>query len=589
MRIFTILTLIMVFSVTLSAQIDYDKYPEVTSTYLINDVHIQKSPKDSFGLGDILIKEGRIAQIAREISASDAYVIEGDSAYVYPAFIAALSHAGIKKEDEKGDRPEVKFRGYPPNSVVGITPEVKASALVKADDSSIEKYRENGFGMAHVVPRGTLLPGQGSLVMLHGDEDTQLYREDNSMYMQMKGSRGYYPATIIGVMAKWRELYRQAEYLDKHQASYKSNPKAKRPSKDKSLEALIPLTNKEMPLYVEASKVKDIYKALTLQKELGYNLVLSNVKQGWTLADKYKAQNVKILLSPKLPKDASGKGKNASEEKGKKGKGKKEILDVAKAKTMDPSKAIEKEKTEKDKSEKDAETVALEARKKESEKAYVSQAAVLDSLGIKFGFSFTEGKPGDIKKSLQRMMKAGLTQEAALASLTTSPAAILGVSADVGTLDQGKIANLFLSTKPYFDDKSAIKYVFVEGKMSEFEIKKESNTKADEQTKKMLGKWKYIVEGPGQNFTGITTISDDDGTLAITVTDNDDPSQPMVARDIKVDDETLTFTIDIPMGGMDAPATLEITMSEESYSGTVSLEGMGTMPISGTKASPEQK
>ncbi len=585
-----LLYLVLGLSVTATAQIDYDKYPEVTSTYLINDVHIQKSPQDSFGLGDILIKEGRIAQIARKIEDSDAYIIEGDSAYVYPAFIAALSHAGISKEDDKSEHPDVKFRGYPPNGVVGITPEVKASAVVKAEDSSIEKFRENGFGMAHVVPRGTLLPGQGSLVMLHGKAAEMLYQEDNSMYMQMKGSRGYYPATIIGVMAKWRELYRQAEYLDKHQASYKSNPKAKRPSRDKSLEALIPLTKKEMPLYVEAPKVKDIYKALTLQEELGYNLVLSNVKQGWSLADKYKAQNVKILLSPVLPKEASGK--DGKDKKGRKGKGKKgDVNDKTEKKTtkvvVDNKKDETKKDKKKDEKKKDPETLALEARKKASEKAYVSQAAVLDSLGIKFGFSFTEGKPSDIKKSLQRMMKAGLTQEAALAALTTSPAAILGVSADVGTLEQGKIANLFISTKPYFDEKSAIKYVLVEGHLSELEIKKESKTKTDEKTKKMLGDWKYVVEGPGQNFTGITTISDDDGELSITVKDNDDPSQPMIARDIKIDEETLTFTIDIPMGGQDMPATLEITMGDESYSGTVSMESMGTMPISGTKASPE--
>ena len=579
--------LMMGFSLSLSAQIDYDKYPEVTSTYLINDVHIQKSPQDSFGLGDILIEDGRIARIAREINSDDAYVVEGDSAYVYPAFIAALSYAGIKKEEKKGERPEVKFRGYPPNAVVGITPEVKATSLIKADESSISKFRENGFGMAHVVPRGTLLPGQGSLIMLHGDEDEMYYRENNSMYMQMKGSRGFYPATIIGVMAKWRELYRQAEFLDKHHASYKSNPKAKRPEKDKSLEALVPLTKKEVPLYVEAPKVKDLYKALNLQKELGYNLVLSNVKQGWTLADKYKSQNVQVLLSPVLPKEEGDKDKGKKGKKGKKGQGKKAAEMADKGDSEKAMKAANKAEKKKEKKKKDPETLALESRKKEAMKQYLSQAAVMDSLGIKFGFSFTEGKPSDIKKSLKRMMKAGLTQEAALASLTTHPAAILGVSADVGTLERGKLANLFLSTKPYFEEESAIKYVFVEGKLSEYEIKKKSKVKANEKTKKMVGNWRYVVEGPGGNFTGITTISDDDGEISITVTDDDDKNNPLTGRDIKVEDETLTFTIDIPMGGMDLPAQLEITMDDDSYSGTVNLEGLGSMAISGTKVGPE--
>jgi len=83
-------------------QIDYDKFPIVTSKFLINDAHIQKSPKDSFGIGDILIDKGYITRVAKEIKPPvDAYVIEADSAYAYPSFIAGLSHVGIAEPAKK--------------------------------------------------------------------------------------------------------------------------------------------------------------------------------------------------------------------------------------------------------------------------------------------------------------------------------------------------------------------------------------------------------------------------------------------------------------------------------------------------------
>ena len=251
-RISITMTLLLGLMTQVIAQIDYDIYPEVTSTYLINDVHIQKSPQDSFGLGDILIEDGYIKQVARQINApSNALVIEGDSAYVYPAFIDPLSHAGIKKEEDKKDQPRVKFQSHPPNAVVGITPEKHAHAMVDAKNESIKALKSNGFAIANVAPRGSMLPGQSSLMLLSGDSnEDMILKEGTGMYMQLKGTRGFYPTTIIGVMAKWRDLYRQATYLDKHQqATRSSQGPFKRAKADKALTSLIPVTKKQQPLF----------------------------------------------------------------------------------------------------------------------------------------------------------------------------------------------------------------------------------------------------------------------------------------------------------------------------------------------------
>ena len=617
-----LLTLSAVLSLgLLSAQIDYDTYPEVTSTYFINDVHIQKSPQDSFGLGDILVEDGRISKVARSLTPpNDAYVVEGDSAYVYPAFIAALSHAGIAKKEKDGERPKVKFRGHPPNEVVGITPQNQAYMAVNPKDESLKKMRKAGFGVAHIVPRGSMLPGQGAIVLLQGDSKEEMVLQDKTaLYMQLQGTRGFYPNTIIGVMAKWRELYGQASHLSQHQAVVQRSPFAKRAKRDLALEALIPLTKKEMPLIMKASKHKDIYRALALQQDLGYDLILAEVQQGWSMADRIKAAGHPILISAKLPKEAKDKDKDKKGKKGKKDKeDKKEMKDSKDKKEMKPSpnsvegavakasdavdrvlmggrksaedkemkKKEKKEKKQKEKK-KDPETEALEKRKKEAMEAYVAQAATMEKAGVPFGFSFLDSKPEEVKKGLTRMMKAGLSQEAALASLTTNPARILGISDQVGTLDQGKLANFFISDAPYFDKESNIKMLFIEGKMNEFEVKKKKKAAEGEGSedfkKNLVGKWDYTVETPGGNFSGMVIVTGSD-ELSITVTDDDEPDSPMEGRDISVGDNSLTFTMDIDMG-MPVPATMELSYDGDSYSGTVSMDAMGSMPISGSKVS----
>jgi len=594
MRIYSSLLLSLLLAGALSAQIDYDKYPEVTSTYFINDVHIQKSPTDSFGLGDILIVDGRIAQIGRSLTApSEAQVMEGDSAYVYPAFIAALSYIGIGKSEDKTEKPKIKFRGYPPNKVVGITPEIRAYESVDPKNESIQKSKAAGFAMSQVIPRGSMLPGKGSLMILDGESNQDmLYREDLSMFFQLKGTRGYYPTTVIGVMAKWRDLYHQAENLSKHQKILAASPTAKRAKKNETLEALIPVTQGKMPIVMKTEKVKEIHKALALKKELGYELVLAEVRQGWTLAERLKQENISVLLSAKLPKES----KDKDDKKGEKKKGDK-VKDKAEDKTEKPSKPSKKleaakakkeQKEKKEAKKKDQETLALEAKRKASYEAYVAQAASFEKAGVPFAFSFLESKPEDLKKSLTKMIKAGLSQEAALAAVTTNAAKILGVSDDVGTLENNKLANLFLSDAPYFEEGSNIKALFVEGKLSEFEVKKKKKKgdgEGNEEFKKsLLGTWTYEVETPDGKYTGQTIITGED-ELSITVTNDEDASDTMEGRDIEIEDETLSFTIDIDLETMVVPGTMELSFDGDSFSGSVTIEGMGSMPMSGDKVS----
>lgn len=574
MKYLLLVNCMILLQLSLIAQIDYDKVQEPSAVLLMNNVFIHSNGNKDTTTHDILIKNGLIEKIDNQIDAPfNAVVIEVDSSYAYPSFIDLLSHTGIAKEERKETRDKIKYPGFPPNDLAGITPERLVDEKLDLSNSSIKSMRESGFGISHVVPRGRMLPGQGSLISLSGKKDCII---DNhvSMFMQLSGSRGMYPATVIGVMAKWRDLYRQASNLKEHSQRFNEGSNGfPRPQKDKSLEALFDVVSHNQKVFTKAEKVKDVYRILELQKELDYNLVLSNVKQGWQAINKIKDQNVSVALSMSLPK---------SEKKSKKG-------DKSKSKDDKPGKKdLEKEKKQKEKDNEDPLVKALTERKKKSLKEYERQAFEFEQAGIKFGFSMLDAKAGDVKKNLKRMIAAGMSEETAFNALTVYPAEILGITHISGSISEGKLANIFLTDKPYFEDESRIRYIILEGNHEELKVKEKEKTKVEDgEYDHLLGTWSYVVDIPEDRRTGEIVLKQVDESLEIKLIDNQDPDEHEPGTDVEISENKLAFTITVDDDG-ELPVRISLEFEGEDYEGTVTVEGIGSFPIDGKKiAKPE--
>ena len=59
----------------------------------------------------------------------------------------------------------------------------------------------------------------------------------------------------------------------------------------------------------------------------------------------------------------------------------------------------------------------------------------------------------------------GLSEEAAIEAITINPAKILGIDDKVGSLEEGKIANVIICTKPLIQLSSKIETVIINGKV----------------------------------------------------------------------------------------------------------------------------
>jgi len=548
---------------------------EVTSTYYVKNAFVVQKPGTVLSNTSILIKDGMIKSVGPSITIPfDAEVIDADSMYVYAGFIDACSHAGVEKKDNK-DRPKVENPGSPPKDLAGITPQYTVrSAFGEKLDKSMSELRALGFGFVHVVPRGRMLPGQGSVLSTGNLKPSEsIIKENVSQFSQFKSARGMFPGTTIGVMSQFRDLIKNATYSNDYKKAYALNANGlERPQQSEELEALYPIVEKKMPVFFYAPKVKDVNRALILQKELGYNMVLTGVRQGWPLMSSITSSRNPIVLSLKLPEEI----KEEKEDEKQKEDEKKD------KKVEGDGKAEKKEKPKKKakaKKELDPETRMLNERKKKSHDEYVSQAAMFEKQKIKFSFSTLDTKSKDIRNNILRMVKGGLSENGALAALTTNPASLLGITAMAGTVEPGKIANIFITDKPYFDEKSKIKYVIVDGSVKLNKEKDKKKKSGDGEAVGLAGSWTYEVEIPGTTQSGTMIIKGSGDDLEVSTDSSDEPGDFIDGTNVSLDGSTLSF--DLSVEGMAYSINLDFDGAD--FEGTVAVGEFGSFPMTGSK------
>jgi imidazolonepropionase-like amidohydrolase len=549
--------------------------PPVTRTIYLKNATVIPAPGQKLLNTSILIDDGRIQTVGgRTPIPSHARSIACDSLYIYAGFIEGLSYTGTeapKQEDNRRgtgasdsqDRIEV---GNPPNDRAGITPEKPVRESLKEGEKSIGEMRKLGFTMAHVVPRGRMLPGEGAILLMRdGSIDEMLLREHVSVFAQFTGAPQMYPATVIGVMAKWRQLYRQAQLAKTHQQAFQKGAAIERPTFDRATMALIPVTEGILPVFFRTSSSLDISRALALQQDLGFKLVLAETRRADKMTEAITAGKFPVLVSLELPEDKSDdKSKGRSD------------ADSAKADTtvVDTTDVT------------DPVTEALEKRRQQSLEENYRQASVLADAKIAFGFSTLGVKAKDIFPNLRKMIAHGLSEDQALAALTVNSAKLLHLESLTGTIEPGKLANLVITTGPVFDEKSQIRYVIVDGQLHEYEIKPaKSKKKGKDAAVKASGVWKYTVEIADNSFTGKITITESDDALQGYYIDQSDGVSRDLS-DISLDGNRLKFKSHFETDGQLIPLDFSVVIDGDTFEGEVVIEGQGPAPIEG-KRTPE--
>ncbi|ERM81581.1 hypothetical protein P872_20050 [Rhodonellum psychrophilum GCM71 = DSM 17998] len=536
--------LILVLCTSLSpliAQSDPTGEKRVTGTYAITNATITTAPGKSMAGATILIKDGLIHAVGTNLSLpAETQLIKADSLFIYPGFIDGASNSGITKpnDPQKGEN----FNpSDPSDELAGITPWRQVMDHFDPKSNQIADWRKTGFTIAQLIPDGGMLTGKSAIVVFGNSKSSNVLAQNTGLYAKFRGSRGTYPATTLGVMAKFRDLYKNAELSAQHARIFASAAGLTRPEINKTYEAFYPVLDKNIPILFEVADDLEIRRALSLQKELGFRMVLVGVTDVDRVIDEIKGSDTKILLSLNLPDDKAFKDKKDNESEDIKSR-----LDRVKA----------------------------------AHQNALKQAGILEKAGVKFGFITLGAKSGDMMKNIRLMVANGLSEDAALAALTINNAEILNIQKFTGTLEKGKLANLIISTKPIFAEEAEVKYVMADGYLFDYDLKAKNKGNGIE------GVWEYTSETPAGSSGGTIEIKKGDAGYTGTIT-YDDPAGTGKAstgmNSITYSDNTLSFNFEVPVEGNLLKVNVTGEIKGGSFEGNLSIAEYGSFPMKANK------
>jgi imidazolonepropionase-like amidohydrolase len=375
--------------------------------------------------GTVVLHNGLIEAVGENVQPpAGAEIIDGSGLTVYPGLIDALSTWGIPQPGGRGGRgatttAPAEPRANGPEDRPRTTSWIKAADEIQPNDRRIESARNAGFTTAVVFPTQGIFGGQGSVVNLAGTKSEDMVLVPSvGQYIAMNAGRGFgggFPSSLMGVIAYIRQIYLDADYYKQVKAAYDRNPRGmKRPEYDRALEGVI----ESKRILLPAQREVEMDRMARFAAELRQPAILYGMREGYRAGDLLKRANLPVLVSlrwPEKPRDA------------------------------DPDE-VDTMRT-------------LENREKSP-----STPEVLKQAGVQFAF-YSDGldAPRDLQRAVKKAIDSGLSREDALRALTLSPAEIYGIADRLGSIEQGKIANLAVTRGEIFDDSTRVEMVFIDG------------------------------------------------------------------------------------------------------------------------------
>ena len=359
--------------------------------------------------GDILVRNGKLASVGI-VAETDGEVLDASGLHAWPGFIDAHSHIGL---DAYGGPTGNTYDFNEMNDI--CCPELRGLDSYYAMDAAIPMALAGGVTTVAAGPgSANVLGGTFFAVKMVGKTvEEAMIRPSVAMKCAFgeNPKRCYKDKSISARMttaAKLRQMLFEAnDYMLRKE--YAGDDVSKLPKFDMKMEALIPVLKREIPLKAHAHRSDDIMTAIRIAKEFGLRLTLEHCTEGHLIVDELKAANVPVAVGPGLSSPS-----------------KLELLNLS-----------------------------------------WTTPGILASAGIQV--SIITDAPVVPQQYLPlcagEAVKAGMDPFLALQAITINPARHIGVEDRVGSLEEGKDADIVLADGNPLVSDTSIKYVIVDGKI----------------------------------------------------------------------------------------------------------------------------
>jgi imidazolonepropionase-like amidohydrolase len=382
-------------------------------TYFIRGGTIVNPGGQRLANTNILIRNNRIVEIGATASAADAKVIDATGKFIYPGMIDANTGLGLQ---DIGSVQTMSLR----SELGDFNPHIRALVGLNVESELLGVTRMNGVTTVVTSPAGGTISGQAAMINTAGWnwEDLSVMRNAGMIFTLPGGGgrggrgggggggRGRGGATVNpNLAADFAQFMTESKAY--HDARTAGSAKL-----DLIYEAMRPLYRREVPAIFNANSDADILAAIAFGEKWGLRTVIQGGADAWKVR--------KVLADKKIPV----------------------ILNSIEAAPGDSVPYDE----------------------------IYAQPGLLYDAGVKFAFSTGQGSNArHVAFHAALAMAYGLNADGALKALTIWPAEIFGADKEIGTVEKGKLANLFITTGDPFDLRTQVSYVFIKGRDMPFD------------------------------------------------------------------------------------------------------------------------
>ncbi|MCH9652311.1 MAG: amidohydrolase family protein [Planctomycetes bacterium] len=282
-----------------------------------------------------------------------------------------------------------------------LQPDLRTGVAINPDSELFPVARAGGITSVLVCPRNGLIAGQASLVQTAGWTAPE-------MVMDLEAGLQIIWSTKEERQQELADFLKKARlYLKLKKQTKKSTQN--RPVTDPRYEALIPYLTQKKPVFIEANSQKEIVGALLFIEKEELKAIITGGTDAWKLTSELKARKVSVIVGPVMKRPQEN---------------------------YDPFDAP------------------------------YANAGHLYEAGVPFCIrSNSAWNSRNAPFEAAMAVAYGLPEQAALRAITLSAAEILGVEKQIGSLTEGKLANLIIADGSPLQHTSHIKAVCVSGKL----------------------------------------------------------------------------------------------------------------------------
>jgi len=374
--------------------------------------------------GSVLVRDGKIIGVGKNLTAPEGFtVLDLHGQQVYPGMIDAASRLGMEtmSREEPSDAQEIGL----------LNPQLRAVTAMNPSSEQIPAARFNGVTTVVEMPEGELISGQMSIVHLDesGSNDGMTLVPSTAIHLRFPAiittpirphetdeedeDPSAQPEPIPYAEAK-RDYDEKMKVLNtffeearQYRQAKRANPTALHT--DLRYEALIPVLEGATPMFVTAVKAREIREAVQFARKEKIKIILADAYEAYLVLPLLKANNIPVVLGPThtLPMDED-----------------------------DPY-----------------------------DRSYTTPAALYNA-GVKFCIAtFSSRNARNLPYEAAAAVPYGLSKEEAYKAVSLNAAQIFGVGNKLGSIEEGKTADLIVSDGNPLEVMTHINMMFINGKL----------------------------------------------------------------------------------------------------------------------------